>query len=305
MRAENPTWYGFQLDGQPMPKPDYNRPWFEERNGAFYCLLCGSWATEGHLSTPKHQWRQAWPQSYGFPGYKRTPEVQGPQATAPINLLPARWEKVWSSDYKAFYFAHTVTWITQWEEPAVAPCSGGATPPPMPPQASAAAGLAPEVPGDRQGAEGAAAAGDSLEQGDEWAPRRQMKLDVKAARRLVDRHLAAQALLRRHLAGPPPRAEEASAAPAEAHPAPAPGVESTPRAAAGAAAAQALLRRHLAGPPQRAEEASAAPAEAHPAPAPGVESTPRAAAGAAAAQALLRRHLAGPPQRAEEASAAP
>jgi len=178
-RATNPTSYGFQLNGQPTPtpKPDYDRPWFEARSGAFYCHLCNSWATEGHLSGSKHQKREACPQSFGFPGYEHVPEAPGPQAhapageapmpeqasvsqaTAPVNLLPGRWEKVWSSADEAFYFAHTETWITQWEEPAA--------PAPVPQASAVPGGLSQEAPGVRLGAD--------------WAKQRLIQLGVRRA----------------------------------------------------------------------------------------------------------------------------
>jgi len=103
-RAENPTWYGFQLDGQPTPQPEYDKPWFEERDGAFYCLLCNSWATEGHLTGTRHLQREACPQYYGFPGYESAPEAQEPQAQAGEALMPVQVPMNGGPEYQKPWF---------------------------------------------------------------------------------------------------------------------------------------------------------------------------------------------------------
>jgi len=47
--------------------PQYNHPWFEQREGEWFCLLCNCWAPDTHLGSSKHEKRAAWPGSYGFP----------------------------------------------------------------------------------------------------------------------------------------------------------------------------------------------------------------------------------------------
>jgi len=46
---------------------EYNFPWFQQRDGDWYCNLCGCWATDGHIVSQRHQKRATWPSYYGFP----------------------------------------------------------------------------------------------------------------------------------------------------------------------------------------------------------------------------------------------
>ena len=47
--------------------PEYDKPWFELRDGEWYCNLCYSWATDGDIKGEKHRKSEAYPDSYGFP----------------------------------------------------------------------------------------------------------------------------------------------------------------------------------------------------------------------------------------------
>merc|ERR1719291_704486 len=44
----------------------YDAPWFEKRDGEFYCLLCSAWATEGHVGSDRHKKREMYSESYGY-----------------------------------------------------------------------------------------------------------------------------------------------------------------------------------------------------------------------------------------------
>lgn len=75
-REEHPDWYfGAAGGGGPSalssgvpaaPDPTYDKPWFENRGREWYCLLCNSWATEGHVNSDKHRRRESCPAAYGF-----------------------------------------------------------------------------------------------------------------------------------------------------------------------------------------------------------------------------------------------
>eukprot|EP00928_Gymnodinium_smaydae_P059172 TRINITY_DN42416_c0_g1_i1.p1 TRINITY_DN42416_c0_g1~~TRINITY_DN42416_c0_g1_i1.p1 ORF type:complete len:292 (+),score=46.49 TRINITY_DN42416_c0_g1_i1:58-933(+) len=87
-RAANPEWYGYArttvaqdaiqvqppwLESRPcacteaLPIPaQYNHAWFEKKQGDWYCNLCGCWATDGHITSAKHEKRAQWPSYYGF-----------------------------------------------------------------------------------------------------------------------------------------------------------------------------------------------------------------------------------------------
>lgn len=71
--------------------PMYDFPWFELREGDWYCNLCTSWATDSHIVGQKHVKRAAWPSYYGFPSQQNasnaasaTPTTEQPsQMNAP------------------------------------------------------------------------------------------------------------------------------------------------------------------------------------------------------------------------------
>mmetsp|Transcript_20304 Transcript_20304/g.36248 ORF Transcript_20304/g.36248 Transcript_20304/m.36248 type:complete len:335 (+) Transcript_20304:45-1049(+) len=54
--------------GYPTSNIDYNKEWFEKKDGEYYCNLCGAWATDGHVESDKHEKRAANPEWYGFGG---------------------------------------------------------------------------------------------------------------------------------------------------------------------------------------------------------------------------------------------
>jgi len=66
-REREPEWY--MGEGTAVRSAEYNKPWFEDREGQWYCLLCSQWATDGHLAGDKHRKREACPEYYGsWPG---------------------------------------------------------------------------------------------------------------------------------------------------------------------------------------------------------------------------------------------
>mmetsp|Transcript_157533 Transcript_157533/g.277942 ORF Transcript_157533/g.277942 Transcript_157533/m.277942 type:complete len:355 (-) Transcript_157533:51-1115(-) len=111
----------------------YAKPWFVRREGEWYCSLCSSWATEGHITCEKHLKREACPEWYGFddpmshgvsglPVTSRSSNVSACAAAQPsvrtlADQLPSDWESVWSEEYKQYYYHNTATGKTQWEVP--------------------------------------------------------------------------------------------------------------------------------------------------------------------------------------------
>lgn len=91
-RADNPEWYGQYLrrgDSQAFDAR-FSRPWFESRDGEYYCRLCNAWATEGHVSSDRHKKREQYPEHYGF--YVERPDGAGAacRGAAPAAQPPAR-----------------------------------------------------------------------------------------------------------------------------------------------------------------------------------------------------------------------
>ncbi|CAE8596158.1 unnamed protein product [Polarella glacialis] len=50
----------------PSSQIDYSKPWFERKDGEFYCNLCGAWATDGHVASDRHKAREDNPGWYGY-----------------------------------------------------------------------------------------------------------------------------------------------------------------------------------------------------------------------------------------------
>jgi len=127
-RAEHPQWYGFGdiADVQ----EEYRRPWFEERDGAYYCNLCGAWATDGHIQAEKHRKREACPEWYGFPGVASRREAPS-ASSGEVAVEDPAWQKYWSADDQRFYYHNKETKVVQWEPPPVLYAAQAALPPPM------------------------------------------------------------------------------------------------------------------------------------------------------------------------------
>lgn len=104
---------------------EYARPWFTEKDGGYYCELCGAWADWTHLQCERHRKRSANPEWYGF-----ALRAQPAQQAAPQD----GWSKYFSTEHNCYYYHNAQTKITQWEPPYAA---AEALPTPMP-QASSA-----------------------------------------------------------------------------------------------------------------------------------------------------------------------
>lgn len=57
---------------------DYDKPWFERRDGDYYCLLCWAYATEGHVMSNRHVQRESCPSYYGFQSGKQDTQFDHP-----------------------------------------------------------------------------------------------------------------------------------------------------------------------------------------------------------------------------------
>merc|ERR1712136_242966 len=57
---------------------DYDKPWFERRDGDYYCLLCWAYATEGHVMSNRHVQRESFPSYYGFQSGKQDTQFDHP-----------------------------------------------------------------------------------------------------------------------------------------------------------------------------------------------------------------------------------
>jgi uncharacterized Zn finger protein (UPF0148 family) len=100
----------------------YDKPWFEKKDGEWYCNLCGNWATEEHINSNRHRSRAETPEYYGF----AYPNAQDPQQQPAANGLPPGWTSHWSEEYKSEYYHHEDTGETTWEKPGGAAVSAGA-----------------------------------------------------------------------------------------------------------------------------------------------------------------------------------
>jgi len=58
---------GLQPPAETWSEVNYNKPWFMEKDGSWYCNLCGAWATDMHVYSIKHSHRAANPEWYGYP----------------------------------------------------------------------------------------------------------------------------------------------------------------------------------------------------------------------------------------------
>ena len=43
----------------------YGQPWLTKKPDGWYCLLCYAYATQDHLESNKHKWREQFPEFYG------------------------------------------------------------------------------------------------------------------------------------------------------------------------------------------------------------------------------------------------
>lgn len=142
-REQEPSYYGFPLEGEenrPVEK-EWDQPWFEQRDGEWYCLLCNQWANTGHLTGKKHMTRQECPEYYGYarPGGPAAPSVTA--ADGKRLVLPKGWEQHMSQEYQRVYYHNKATGESCWEAP-----EGTIWEPVEPGMASAAAAAAATDP---------------------------------------------------------------------------------------------------------------------------------------------------------------
>lgn len=111
--------------------PEYDFPYFERKeNGEFFCKLCFSYATHGHLESAKHQKRALCPEWWGYvkpvepEPARQVEEVAARQARQVEEItpvvampLPAPWVAYWCEEHNAYYFHNESSGETSWEKP--------------------------------------------------------------------------------------------------------------------------------------------------------------------------------------------
>jgi len=123
-REANPACYGF---GTAEDEREYDEPWYEKRNGEWYCLLCSAFANQGHIESEKHKKRESYPEGYGYLG---AAPLALCDAASSESGVPPPWQCLTCPDKGATYYHNPVTKVTQWDRPQA--------PPPPPPPALAA-----------------------------------------------------------------------------------------------------------------------------------------------------------------------
>lgn len=121
-RSKDPQWYGFGSStsggsgsAATFTPQCYNKPWFELRDGEYYCNLCSAWATEGHIGSAKHEYRASEPEHYGF-GASSTASHWGDKQSA---FAAPNWERHWDDKHGAWYYHDKTTGESRWEAPEV------------------------------------------------------------------------------------------------------------------------------------------------------------------------------------------
>lgn len=108
----------------PHASPEYDKPWFELRDGEWYCTLCYNYATPGHIQSEKHKKRAAAPMWYGFNVSADTPattSAAAPAAVAQTAVPPipptSLWERHFNEEHQRHFFYNATTRESTWELP--------------------------------------------------------------------------------------------------------------------------------------------------------------------------------------------